>query len=512
MIKELENKLTKLRAIKEAGKEISSEDKIKVAVLADSPTVVTGFGNVCKEILGVLYDTDFYDFEIVGINYDGSPHDLPYKIYPAFNGLIPDAAYRDMYGKQRFLDLIGEGRFDLVWVLQDTFILEQNNFGKMIAQTNQTLSPEHRFAFIFYFPIDATPKKSWIDNSVMMSHHPIAYTQYALNETLKVYAVDEDSLLDEKQKEENLTKKAALEESLNVVYHGVNTSDFYPKTDAEKKELKAKLWGEEKKDRFVFVNVNRNQPRKDYYRTLLAFKKLLDKRRAAGKGTDVYLYTHCNLFDSGLNMVDMSQQIGLVQGDEFAHPDPKAFNVSSGVPVSVINDIYNASDCLITTTLGEGWGLSLTEAMATKLPIIAPDHTSITEILGKTEGGSAERGVLVKTDMGFVQANDNGRVRYTTDVDDLVEAMDYMVENRKVFDPMVERAYEWVKTLDWQGDLVGGKWRKIFEEAYEGNLITRAEDIDVLIAKSIKQQGLGRNDDCPVCKIKYKGCRHYGKA
>lgn len=504
----LENKIEAMKKLKEEGKEIPSDMKVKVVVLADSPTVATGFGHVCREILGLLYKTGYYDFEIVGINYDGSPHNLPYRIHPAYNGLIPSPLYRDVYGRQKFLDLLGEGRFDIAWVLQDSFILEQDGFGKKIAQTYEMLRADSKFAFIFYFPIDATPKISWIDNSAMLSHHPVTYTRYAYEEVLKLYSVDENSLLTDKEKEEMKMKYESLKSCLNIIYHGINTKNFFPKTPEEKAELKLKLFGEHNKDKFVFINVNRNQPRKDIFRTMQAFKKLLDQRRAAGKD-DVYLYLHCNVFDSGLNLLDMAKQLQLVEGDEFAFPDPKMFNTSHGVPLELVNELYNASDALVTTTLGEGWGLSVTEAMACKLPVIAPDHTSLTEMLGKSDNGNAERGFLVKTKEYFVQHDDNSRMRPITDVDDLVEKMEFVIENYKHIGGIVNRAYEWVKMLEWDGELVGGKWKLLFEEAYNNYVTIKAVQVDEALADEIRRMKLGVNDDCPVCHVKYKKCRHY---
>lgn len=505
----LKNKIDVMKAALERGEPITPEMKIDVLVLGDSPTVSTGFGNVCKEVLELLYETQFYNFEIVGINYDGSPHSLPYRIHPAINALLALPAYRDVYGRQKFLDLASEGRFDLLWIIQDTFIIENMDFGKKIAECNRQLPAEDKFAFIFYFPIDATPRKSWIDNSVLFCEHPVAYTRYAYDEILKLYDIDENSLLPALEQERNKKLKAELSGSMNVIYHGVNTKNFYPLEIERQKELRGILWGEAHKDKFVFINLNRNQPRKDMFRTLLAFKKLLDKRRAMGKN-DVYLYTHCSVVDGGLNMIDMADQIGLVQGDEFAFPDARQFNVSKGFPIHIVNEMYNAADCLVTTTLGEGWGLSLTEAMAVKIPVIAPDNTSIPEILGKTDGGTGERGLIVKTNNCFVQNDDNSRIRPLTDVDDLVEKMNFVVENRAVLQPMVERAYSWVKELEWSGDIVGGKWKALFEQAYIGNISVRALALDKKFAEVLREAKIGRNDECPICKpIKYKNCRHY---
>lgn len=502
----LENKLQALKAKKEKGEEILPEEKIKVAVLADSPNVVTGFGNVCREVLGALHETGFYDFEIVGINYDGSPHDLPYKIWPAMNALIPDPAYRDVYGRQKFLDLLGSGRFDLAWVLQDSFIIAEG-LGEKIAETNAALPEDKKFQFIFYFPIDAVPRKQWIDKSAMLADFPIVYTRYGYNEIMKLYHVDEETKLEPEEQEKNKVDYEVMEKKLQILYHGCNTSDFNVVTDERRVELKEKYW-DVHKDKFVFINVNRNQPRKDIFRTMQAFKILLDRRRAKGKD-DVYLYLHCSILDNTLFLVDMAKQLGLVEGDEFAYPDPKSFGPSSGFPISVVNDLYNSADAVVTTTLGEGWGLSLTEGMAVKKPVIAPDHTSITEILGKVgDTMNAERGFLVKTDQLFVQQNDNSRARPITDPEDMADKMEWVLENQDKVKPIVDAAYQWVKELDWKGEKVGQRWVEIFEEAYDRVLQYRAVSIDKAVAEHLKKQNLGRNDICPVCNIKYKKCRH----
>lgn len=502
----LTNKLDVLRERIAKGETIAWEDRVQVAVLADSPTVVTGFGNVCREILTNLYATGLYAFEIVGINYDGSPHDLPFRIHPAMNALIQDPAYREPYGRQKFLDILGEGRFDIAWVLQDSFIVCEE-LGQKIKETNDVLPVGDQFAFIYYFPIDATPKKKWIDGSAMVSDIPVVYTEYGFNEVLKLYHVDENTKLKPEEQEKNKADYENIQKRLSVVYHGVNTKDFYPLEDEFKvNELRSALWGKHK-DKFVFINVNRNQPRKDLYRTLQAFKILLEKRRAKGKD-DVYLYMHCNIFDNNLNMIDMCKQLNLVEGDEWGYPDPSKFGPSSGFPINVLNDIYNAADAVVSTTLGEGWGLSITEGMAVKKPVIAPDHTSISEILGKTSAGTGERGVLVKTMGEFVQQHDNSRARPITDPYDMADKMEMVVENREALQPMVDSAYAWVNRLKWDGEDVIGKWIVLFDAAYRVALVRRAVEADKEIAKKIKSEKIGRNEDCPACGTKVKYCRH----
>lgn len=478
------NKLEKLQEHKEKGTQPTAEEKIRVAVLADSPTVVTGFANVAREVLSDLHETGLYQFDIVGINHDGSPHGYPFQIWPAVNALMPDPAYRDVFGRQAFLDLLGKGEYDLVWVLQDSFIVEE--LCQRIVETNEALPADRKFAFIYYFPIDSTPKKAWIDNTALLADFPVVYTKYGYDEVLKTYYVDENSLLDKKDQELHRKQYEAIQNKLNVIYHGVNMKDFYPLPDEKVAEIRPKLW-HDKSDKFVFINVNRNQPRKDMFRTMLAYKKLLDRRRAKGKD-DVYLYLHCSIQDVGFNLIDISKQIDLVQGDEWAFPDPKVFGASKGVPLETLNEMYNAADAVITTTLGEGWGLSVTEGMAVKKPVIAPDHTSLTEMLGKTDGGGAERGFLVKNGGYFVQSNDNSRVRPFVDVDDMVDKMEYVVEHRDEVQPIVDSAYQWVSELQWGGSLVGAKWRALFEGAYNYMITVRGH----AIKKEIEDEKFGK--------------------
>lgn len=486
------------------------KEKIRVLALADSPTCATGFAQVARNILKVLHDSGKFEIDIVGINFDGSYYDrdkFPYRIYPAMNSLVPNPAYHDLFGRQTFLDKLGDGIYDLVWVLQDTFIIEP--LGPKIMETIDALPGANKFRWIYYFPIDAIPKKSWIDNSVLLADYPVAYTKYGYDECLKIYSVDDDSLLEEKEKKENEVKFALLKGKLNVIYHGINSKQFYPLdlTDEERMKLRVKYFGEKNARKFIFMNMNRNQPRKDLFNSMRACKALLDRRRDAGKD-DVYFYFHCLHKDiSGLNLLEMSKQINFVQGDEFAFPNPVQFTASQGYPIEIINEIYNAVDCVFSSSLGEGFGLSVVEGMSTKKPVIMPGNTALNEIVGNNE-----RGLLVKSGESIrdfiVLANDNDRVRPITDTEDLVKQMEWVIDNPDKVKAMVERAYKWVSELHWDKELIGKKWITLFENAYKQVINDRKIAV---IEENTDFSKLKRNDMCPVCRVKFKNCVHYEK-
>jgi glycosyltransferase involved in cell wall biosynthesis len=163
--------------------------------------------------------------------------------------------------------------------------------------------------------------------------------------------------------------------------------------------------------------------------------------------------------DIGGNVFVMAQQFDLIEEKHFVLPSPTIFNANQGLPVDVINQIYNAADAVFTPTLGEGWGLSLTEAMATKTPIIAPDNTSITEILADNRGYLVPSG---DNPSAFTtKENDNERIRPTMNVEKAADALEKIMQGKK---PDVEAAYKWATALSWK-NICEKEWRNIISEA-----------------------------------------------
>ena len=93
----------------------------------------------------------------------------------------------------------------------------------------------------------------------------------------------------------------------------------------------------------------------------------------------VALYLHCSPTDSsGVNLIKVIQNLEL---EEYVYfPSKQSYKEGKGYTIEEMNEVYNCLDCFITTTGAEGWGLTITEAMAVELPIIFPSHTSLAEI------------------------------------------------------------------------------------------------------------------------------------
>lgn len=440
------------------------DNKLQVLCYLDSPTTSTGFAQVSRNILKNLYTTGKYNFTCIGINHDGSPYDqqkYPYAIHPAVSPLASNPVYNDVYGRQKFIDFARSGQFDLAFMLNDTFILE--TFFPTLLETRANLPKDKKFPIILYFPIDGTPKKSWIENVAVKADFPVTYTEYAKRECLK---------------------HVPGLQNMPVIYHGVDKETFCPLPTEITTKFKHDFFGPNA-DRYIVLNVNRNQPRKDLHKTFAAFKLFHEKC------PDTFLFVNAQKIDVGGNLLEIAEHYGLVFGKDWACPGD-TFNANQGYPIHVVNMLYNASDLIVSTMLGEGWGLSLSEAMACKKPALFPKNTSVPEIIGENEeyGYTCESGETINDYLCF-GTPDNNLLRPVTNAIDMAEKMQYIYEHQDEAKAKAEKAYERV----WTWETVCEQWKDIFHKAEVKRDIMR-QDLKI-----------GPNELCPCQSgLKYKKC------
>lgn len=406
---------------------MSKEGKIKVLAYCDSPTCATGFGTVSRNILEALYKTGRYEINVLGINYWGDPHNFPYRIWPV--GTNPE---RDPYGRKKICNMIVNDfkDIDIFFFLQDTFIL--NFLPELVNHLKANRS--NQFSTICYYPIDGTPKEQWIKN-ISVVDYPITYSQFAVEESKRVFSECPD---------------------IEVVPHGVNTTDFFPYPQEKIQEFRKQYFGRHA-DKFIITNLNRNQQRKDIPRTIQAFKEF---RKYV---PDSILYLHMAMQDQGWDLPEVCASYGLNTTDDVIFP--QNFGPNQGYPIQMVNIIYNISDVVVSSTLGEGWGLAWVEAMATKTPVIMPNNTAMTENITEDKGYLVDSGT--NPSLFTVLPNDNEVIRPLVDVDDFVNKLLDVYHDRETANTKASMAYNWVvDSLDWQG-AVGKKWVEIFDNAYE---------------------------------------------
>ena len=387
----------------------------------------TGFGAVAKELVDEWAKDKKLSIVIFGLNdlskkvYDYLPN---VKVIPAL--ITGDSnSQKDVYRRIELLKLIYQSDFDAIFFLQDVEVI--NTMEEQLRDVKNTKRKENRpnFKSMIYFPVDSEPRES--DLKVLsFFDEVVTYTEYAKN-VMKPLITDTQF------------------KKIKIIPHGTNSNDFYPYSDADKLKAKKEMFGSE--DVFVFGSVNRNQVRKDFGSLIMGFAMFKHT-----SGANALLYLHCNPIDPmGINIYRLCERVGLEVGKDVIVP--KDYSENKGCTLEELNKIYNSFDCFITTTTSEGWGLTVTEAMATKCLVICPKHTSLTEI---TDNGENTLNFMFSQQAVFV--NDFEKIRFTTnplEVKTLCEVM-YGLKNdepelQEMVKTKIENAYNKVSGMKWEG-------------------------------------------------------------
>jgi glycosyltransferase involved in cell wall biosynthesis len=330
--------------------------------------VNTGYATVSRNLVKEWkkYYGDRLYLDIVAINYYKEPYledektavDNAYFSEKAkdddsikFPEKINDQVRNDEFGRLKFLHNLKHNDYDLVFILNDLGIVCP--MAKAIHQIKQEKKENNKKSFktIFYFPVDSHvfPQISY---DLDVFDKLVSYTQFGKTELLNI--------------------RPHLARKTTIIPHGTNIKDFYPLPPSEIQSFRKEYFSENA-GKFIIGNINRNQPRKDIPATIFGFMRFKEECK------DAFLYLHMNPKDPlGYDLRAILSQTPLKEGEDYMFPPKEEEN--HGTSIEKLNKIYNSLNCYITTNRGEGWGLSITEAMRCKAPVIAPLHTSIDEI------------------------------------------------------------------------------------------------------------------------------------
>jgi glycosyltransferase involved in cell wall biosynthesis len=365
----------------------------KVLAWCDSPTVTTGFARVAKNVL-----THWHHLGIVaecwGIHFDGWFYDqVPFRMLPGGSG-----DWNSPRRLTQFLNVLDQGDYTHVWMLNDPDALSGHGFPAKLRE----VCAKRNVRTMLYFPVDAPLEREWL-GMVEAVTVPVTFTQYGRAQT-----------------------QSALGRSLfpiGVVPHGVDEV-FKPLGVEDRKlarqiELQVQSGKAEigkpiqfvEPDDLLLLNVNKNEWRKDPLRSL----EILAGLRALGVPAKLILRMDPTSAMGGVQLDLAAKQLGLTYGKEWCHIGP--------VPDEGLLALYNAADLYLTTSLGEGWGLGVTEAMACHCPVAMAKHTSLEEI-GKADAGGP---IWLPMEPGAVCGADT-RIRHRVDLEGAVQAIHHAWE------------------------------------------------------------------------------------
>lgn len=247
-----------------------------------------------------------------------------------------------------------------------------------------------------WFPIDMEPIPPPVLAQVRHALMPLVYSRFAEEEA----------------------RKANLD--VRYVPHAVPMDVFTPSDRAAARRRLG--WPAGSEDLYVFgmVAANKGVPsRKALAQHLEAFAHL------ARRHSDARLYLHTNVEEGGgLNLAELIDALGL--RGKVTTPDPYGLTML-GLPESYMVDVYNAIDCLVSVSMGEGFGVPLLEAQACGTPVIVGDWTSMPELLFAGRKVPRERtrvpgyGLIAERDYTPLAA-----YQYAPRIGDILNAMESM--------------------------------------------------------------------------------------
>jgi glycosyltransferase involved in cell wall biosynthesis len=312
----------------------------------------TGFGRVTHSIGDRLVDEYGHDISVLAINHRGDHWPTKLKLYRP-NTLKQD----DIFGFSRVVEMLGKVEPDVVVMLNDPYVLLsylfENNFDR------ERILLQYR-PLITYLPVDGTNQPpTWssvltgVSKTVAMSKHG-----------------------------QSVFPKAEL------VYHGVDSKAFYPISDESPLTLSNGEVVKSKRDckrafgydpdGFLVLRVDKNSGRKDFAATWKALVPVLKKY----KDIQVHFHTEGKNSQSGVDLGTLFTREEDVHTRFFL---PDMFNTFDGWAEQDLCALYNAADIFVSTSRGEGFGLTIAESLACSVPVIAQNVSAIPEVVG--EGG-----------------------------------------------------------------------------------------------------------------------------
>lgn len=322
----------------------------KLLLFGDAGTV-TGFARVHHSI-GERLVTDYgWDIHVLAINHRGDDYPTNMHLYR------PNAINaQDIYGRSRIVEMLGKVEPDVVWMTHDPYVLLQLLFENPYDPNRMLL--QYR-PLLTYIPCDGINlPQPWADTLTQVS---------------KVVTMSKWG--------------QAQYPGSEMVYHGVDTDQFWPVSDKRpitvstgvavrnKRECK-KVFGFDP-DGFLVLRVDKNSGRKDFASTWKALVPVMARH------PDIQVHFHCEVRDSqsGVNLDALyaRSEPEIARNRWF---NPGMFDTWSGWPQANLNALYNAADLFVSTSRGEGFGLTLAESLAAGVPVIAQNVSAIPEVVG----------------------------------------------------------------------------------------------------------------------------------
>jgi len=337
----------------------SSSDKLRFLLVSTHVQQFTGYSKVSHGILTELAKQPWLDLTHFGFQ---KFHELPasFRPYPAGVDVVDAAALekplQNGFGYGALPDVIRKKKPAVVMIYNDMAVVTQ-----FVEAIRKSGIPRDFKLWIYCDQVYTTQSQVFLDILNRDADRVFAFSPYW----------------------KKCLKDQGVTRPVDVLLHGFNGHQCFPvPRDLARKQLSLP------NDMFLFLNLNRNQPRKRYDILMMAFVELLVKYPTK----PLFLLCICDKGEKGgwwlFELFARELKLRGVSIEQFAQRlIITAQNMS--FKDDEINMFYNAADVGISTSDGEGWGLCQFEQMGVGVPQVVPD------IGGYKEFCNSDNSVLV---------------------------------------------------------------------------------------------------------------------
>lgn len=337
----------------------ASSDKLRFLLVSTHVQQFTGYSKVSHGILTELAKQPWLDLTHFGFQ---KFHELPatFRPYPAGVDVVDAAALekplQNGFGYGALPDVIRKKKPAVVMIYNDMAVVTQ-----FVEAIRKSGIPRDFKLWIYCDQVYTTQSQVFLDILNRDADRIFAFSPYW----------------------KKCLKDQGVTRPVDVLLHGFNGHQCFPvPRDLARKQLSLP------NDMFLFLNLNRNQPRKRYDILMMAFVELLVKYPTK----PLFLLCICDKGEKGgwwlFELFARELKLRGVPIEQFAQRlIITAQNMS--FKDDEINMFYNAADVGISTSDGEGWGLCQFEQMGVGVPQVVPD------IGGYKEFCNSDNSVLV---------------------------------------------------------------------------------------------------------------------
>ena len=362
--------------------------------------IPSGFGRIGNEVAKRLRLRG-YDVQGAGIQYTGWPHDLPFWVWPLGN--------QDIWNG--ITAIVNQVKPDVLISCQDFPYHHTLWYGCKIDFS--------RLKWMWITPIDGTPVHpewamlgNFADGRMVISRFGVEALRQA-------------------------GQAAAL------LHPGVSTQEFYPATAEEKQTLRAqapKVKGrlDVAPDDFIVGVMCMNQGRKAISQMVAAFHEF-----ARDKPNARLLLDMDKASPAGWDLPNLLKQMRWTEAEQARVRYREDMFKAETDPFAPLRNRYAILDAHMVISHREGFGLPLLESMACRVPTMALDWCSGTEIVGDGRGYLAKR-------LDYMEHGCWGGARDAfPDVADIVRGLNLFYAEPAATAAIAERGYQWAVQQTW---------------------------------------------------------------